>query len=150
MVLADTLHLAGGEKPRLIVDYATLTGACIGALGTRMSGALTNRSQWISTLINAGGKSGERVWPFPIPDDYADLLKSDVADIKQCTVESEADQMLAALFLQRFVPKDIGWVHIDLASGNNKGGLAHIPSDVTGFGVRLTLSLLLDEKLGSA
>jgi leucyl aminopeptidase len=147
MVLADALHLAGREKPRLIVDYATLTGACIGALGTRMSGALTNRSQWIPTLIKAGEKSGERVWPFPIPDDYAELLKSDVADIKQCTVEGEADQMLAALFLQRFVPKEIGWVHVDLASGNNKGGLAHIPSDITGFGVRLTLSLLLDEKI---
>jgi leucyl aminopeptidase len=147
MVLADTLHLAAREKPKLILDYATLTGACIGALGTRMSGVLTNRVEWLATLIRAGETSGERVWPFPLSDDYAELLKSDIADIKQCTVESEADQILAALFLRRFVPKETGWVHIDLASGNNKGGLAHIPSDITGFGVRLTLGLLLDERI---
>lgn len=142
MVLADALHFAAAEKPRLVIDYATLTGACIGALGTRMSGVLTNRAQWIGDLIQAGESSGERVWPFPLPDDYAELLKSDVADIKQCTLEGEADQMLAALFLKRFVPDDIAWVHLDLAAGNNKGGLAHIPSDITGFGVRFTLELL--------
>jgi leucyl aminopeptidase len=142
MILADALHLAAREKPRLIIDYATLTGACIGALGTRMSGALTNRAQWTNELIQAGEQSGERVWPFPLPDDYAELLKSDIADIKQCTLEGEADQMLAALFLKRFVPDDIAWVHLDLAAGNNKGGLAHIPSDITGFGVRFTLALL--------
>ncbi len=147
MVLADTLHLAARDKPKLMIDYATLTGACIGALGTRMSGVLTNRAPWVTTLIRAGEESGERVWPFPLPEDYDDLLKSDIADIKQCTVESEADQILAALFLRRFVPKDIPWVHVDLASGNNKGGLAHIPSDVTGFGVRFTLNLLLAQSL---
>lgn len=147
MVLADTLTLAARTKPRLIIDYATLTGSCIGALGTRMSGAMTNRREWLSTLIDAGEASGERVWPFPLPTDYDELLKSDIADVKQCTVDSDADQILAALFLQRFVPKNTGWVHIDLASGNNKGGLAHVPTDVTGFGVRFTLSLLLDRKL---
>ena len=149
MVLADTLTLAARAKPRLIIDYATLTGSCIGALGTRMSGVLTNRRQWLSALIDAGEDSGERVWPFPLANDYDELLKSDIADVKQCTVESDADQILAALFLQRFVPKDIGWVHVDLASGNNKGGLAHVPTDITGFGVRFALSLLLDRKLGA-
>jgi leucyl aminopeptidase len=147
MVLADTLTLAARTKPRVIIDYATLTGSCIGALGTRMSGAMTNRREWLSPLIDAGEASGERVWPFPLPNDYDELLKSDIADVKQCTVDSDADQILAALFLQRFVPKKTGWVHIDLASGNNKGGLAHIPTDVTGFGVRFTLNLLLDRKL---
>jgi leucyl aminopeptidase len=146
MVLADTLTLAARARPRMIVDFATLTGACIGALGTRMSGVLTNRGEWLKPLIDAGETSGERVWPFPLPADYDDLLKSDIADVKQCTVESEADQILAALFLQRFVPKHVGWVHVDLASGNNKGGLAHIPTDVTGFGVRFMLNLLQDRK----
>ena len=122
MVLADTLTLAARAKPRLIIDYATLTGSCIGALGTRMSGVLTNRRDWLATLIDAGEASGERVWPFPLPDDYDELLKSDIADVKQCTVDSEADHILAALFLQRFVPKDIGWVHVDLAVGNRRPG----------------------------
>jgi len=142
MILADTLHLAGRGKPRLIVDFATLTGACIGALGTRMSGVLTNRSGWIAPLIEAGEASGERVWPFPLPEDYGELLKSDVADIKQCTIESDADQILAGLFLKRFVPQDTAWVHVDLAAANNKGGLADVPTDVTGFGVRFALELL--------
>lgn len=145
MVLADTLTLAARAKPRLIFDYATLTGSCIGALGTRMSGVLTNRRDWLSTLIDSGEASGERVWPFPLPDDYDELLKSDIADVKQCTVDSEADHILAALFLRRFVPKDISWVHVDLAAGNNKGGLAHVPTDVTGFGVRFTLDFLLNQ-----
>jgi leucyl aminopeptidase len=149
MVLADTLTLAARANPRLIIDYATLTGSCIGALGTRMSGVLTNRRDWISTLIDAGEASGERVWPFPLPPDYDELLKSDIADVKQCTVDGNADHILAALFLRRFVPKQIGWVHVDLASGNNKGGLAHIPTDVTGFGVRVALNLLLDRKLST-
>lgn len=148
MVLADTLTLAARARPEILVDYATLTGACIGALGTRMSGALTNRSDWLPALIAAGEESGERIWPFPLPDDYDELLKSDIADVKQCTVEGEADHILAALFLRRFVPKNVGWVHVDLAAGNNKGGLAHVPTDVTGFGVRFTLSLLLDRRIG--
>jgi leucyl aminopeptidase len=149
MVLADTLTLAARLRPRVIIGYATLTGSCIGAVGTRMSGAATNRPQWLSTLIDAGAESGERIWPFPLPSDYNELLKSDVADVKQCTVEGEADHILAALFLQRFFPKEIAWVHVDLAAGNNKGGLAHIPTDVTGFGVRFTLSLLLDHKVAA-
>jgi len=144
MVLADTLYLASQRKPKLLIDYATLTGACIGALGTRMSGALTNRPGLIPTLIKAGEESGERVWPFPLPGDYAEALKSDIADIKQCILENDADQILAALFLQKFLVNDPDWVHIDLAAANHKGGLAHVPTDVTGFGVRLTLNLLLD------
>lgn len=87
------------------------------------------------------------MWPFPLPEDYEDLLKSDVADVKQCTIESEADQILAGLFLHRFVPNDIPWVHLDLAAGNHKGALAHIPSDVTGFGVRFTLKFLRDREI---
>lgn len=148
MILADTLTLASRAKPKLVIDYATLTGACIGALSTRMSGALTNRAELIPALIAAGEASGERVWPFPLPDDYKDALKSDVADIKQCTLDNDADQILAAVFLKQFLTNDPDWVHVDLAAGNHKGGLAHIPSDITGFGVRLTLSLLLDRKLG--
>jgi len=147
MVLADTLHFASSEKPRVVIDYATLTGACIGALSTRLSGAFTNRPKLIPVLQQAGEESGERVWPFPLPDDFRESLKSDVADIKQCTLDNDADHILAALFLKRFLANDPDWVHVDLASGNHKGGLAHVPTDITGFGVRLTLNLLLDQKI---
>ena len=147
MVLADTLYFASQAKPKLLIDYATLTGACIGALSTRMSGAFTNRAALIPTLIKAGEESGERVWPFPLYQDFNKPLKSDVADTKQCTLDNDADHILAAAFLKKFLVDDPVWVHIDLAAGNRKGGLAHIPSDVTGFGVRFTLNLLLDQKI---
>jgi len=147
MVLADTLYFASQQKPKLIIDYATLTGACVGALSTRMSGTLTNREKLVSVLIEAGNTSGERVWPFPLPKDFEDALKSDIADIKQCTLDSDADHILAATFLKKFLENDPDWVHVDLSSGNHKGGLAHIPTDITGFGVRFTLNLLLDQKI---
>lgn len=146
MILADTLYFASKEKPKLIVDYATLTGACIGALSTRMSGALTNREGLVPVLIRAGQESGERVWPFPLPNDYEEALKSDIADIKQCTLDNDADHILATTFLKNFLANDCDWVHVDLSAGNHKGGLAHIPTDITGFGVRFTLNLLLDQK----
>lgn len=150
MVLADTLTLAARTKPRLIIDYATLTGACVYALGTRYSGLATNRPDWWPLLIEAGRRSGERVWPFPLDPDYDDELKSDLADVKQCTLEGEADHILAASFLQRFAGKQAAWIHLDLSAGRHKGGLAHIPTDVTGFGVRYTLALLLDGLLPEA
>lgn len=147
MVLADTLHFAARAKPRLIMDYATLTGACVGALSTRMSGAVTNRMEFVPTVIEAGWESGERVWPFPLEKDFDQALKSTIADLKQCTLDGEADQILAASFLRKFIDGDLPWVHVDLSSGNHKGGLAHIPTDITGFGVRFSLNLLLDQKL---
>jgi leucyl aminopeptidase len=147
MVLADTLTLASREKPKLIVDYATLTGSCIAALSTRLSGVMTNREALIPKLIEAGRESGERVWPFPLYDDFDKSLKSEVADTRQCTLDSEADQILGAMFLKKFLVGEPDWVHVDLASGNHKGGLAHVPTDVTGFGVRFTLSLVLDQKV---
>jgi len=147
MVLADTLHFASLARPAAIIDYATLTGACVAALSTRLSGAFTNRDEWLTKLIKAGEASGERIWPFPLYKDYGEALKSKVADLKQCTLDNDADHILATMFLQNFIDKQIGWVHIDLAAGNHKGGLAHIPSDTTGFGVRLTLELLLNQKI---
>ncbi|MDR2877583.1 MAG: leucyl aminopeptidase family protein [Chromatiales bacterium] len=146
MVLADTLALASREEPALIIDYATLTGSCVAALGTAYSGAITNRDALREEIIAAGRASGERVWPFPFDPDYDKALESRIADIKQCTLDSEADHILAARFLSRFVG-ETPWVHIDLSAGNHKGGLAHIPTDVTGFGVRFTLNLLLDRKV---
>ncbi len=142
MVLADTLALAAREKPSVIIDYATLTGACVAALTERYSGVFSNRWAANALLHDAGAASGERVWPFPMDEDYDELLKSDVADIKQCAVENAGDHILGARFLSRFVPKTIPWVHVDLSAGQHKGGLAHVPTDITGFGVRLTLELL--------
>jgi len=147
MVLADTLIMASDRKPSLIIDFATLTGACVYSVGTGYSGVFTNREKFIKDLIENGKACGERVWPFPMDEDYETALKSDIADIKQCALEGNADHILAARFLKRFVKNDIPWIHMDLSSSRNKGGLGHIPTDTTGFGVRYTLNLLFSGKI---
>ena len=147
LVLADTLAIASRRKPGLIIDYATLTGACVHALGTTYSGVFSNREHYLPLLIDAGIDSGERVWPFPMDEDYDKALESKVADIKQCSQKGGVDHILAARFLQRFIQHDVPWIHIDLSAGNNKGGLAHVPTDTTGFGIRYTMNLLLDKKI---
>lgn len=144
MALADTLVLAGREKPALMIDYATLTGTCISALTERYSGVFTNRPALTPPLLAAGKNSGERIWPFPMDEDFDEDIKSSVADVLQCSPESAGDHILAARFLQRFVPQATPWLHVDLSSAWRKQGLAHVPGGVTGFGVRLTLDLLLD------
>ena len=142
MVLADTLTLASREHPLAVFDFATLTGSCVGALSTRYSGVFTNQEDWLMPLIQAGKDSGERVWPFPMDADYDDQIKSDVADIQQCNPGKSSDHIDAARFLSRFVESGVRWVHVDLSADHHKGGLAHVPTDVTGFGVRLTQRLL--------
>jgi leucyl aminopeptidase len=142
MVLADTLALASREKPGVIIDYATLTGSCVAALTERYSGVFANRATANALLQQAGVASGERVWPFPMDDDFDELLKSDIADVKQCSAENAGDHILGARFLSRFVSKETPWIHVDLSAGQHKGGLAHVSTDITGFGVRLTVELL--------
>ncbi|MCL4720479.1 MAG: leucyl aminopeptidase family protein [Gammaproteobacteria bacterium] len=144
MVLADTLALAATRKPALILDFATLTGACVHALSERYSGVFTNRETLNDLLVRAGRDCGERVWPFPNDEDFDDDLKSKVADVAQCATAGEADHILAARFLQRFVPDAIPWIHMDLGAVMRKDGLGQMPGGFTGFGLRYALALLLD------
>jgi leucyl aminopeptidase len=153
MLLADTLALAGRTRPRLILDYATLTGACVTALSERYAGVFTNRPGLRDLIEGAGAASGERVWTFPMDDDYDSDLESRVADVLQCAVDGKGDHILAARFLKRFVPEAVPWAHVDLAASQRSGGLGHVTTDITGFGVRYSLNLLLDSgiltRLGS-
>jgi len=114
LLLADTLTLASRHastirglddslSPKLVLDFATLTGTCITSLSNRYIGAFTNRPNLISSIISSSDISGERIWPFPLDDDYDDDLKSDIADILQCKVSTEADHIYAAAFLKKFV-----------------------------------------------
>jgi leucyl aminopeptidase len=143
MVLADTLALAARGKPRLIMDFATLTGSCVHALTERYSGVFSNRVEWLQLLTSAGGDSGERVWPFPLDEDFDSDIESRIADVRQCAVDGAGDHILATRFLRRFVPETIPWVHVDLAAATRKEGLAHVPSEITGFGARFALQWLL-------
>jgi leucyl aminopeptidase len=147
MVLADALVMAAEDKPEFILDYATLTGACLNAVTTRYSGVFTNRSEMHPLLKRAGRDSGERVWPFPIGKEFLEDLNSDTADIKQCSPGGGGDHILAASFLQEFVDSKIPWVHMDLSSCSRKGGLGHIPTEITGFGVRYTMHLIIEKDI---
>lgn len=149
MALADTLVLAAKKNPVLIVDFATLTGACVTAVTDRQSGVFTNRATCHAQLIRVGSSSGERVWPFPIDEEFDEALNSKVADLIQCSPDGSGDHILAARFLSHFVPDTIPWIHVDLSSAMRSGGLGLAPTQVTGFGPRFTLSLLdeLDELL---
>ncbi len=142
MVLADTFTLASRAKPDLLIDFATLTGSMAVALGARYSGVLGNREALLQQAVQAGQQCGERLCAFPMDDDYEPALDSKVADIKQCTLDGEADHILAARFLKRFLEHDVPWLHVDLSSSRCEGGLGSVASDVTGFGVGWGLRML--------
>jgi leucyl aminopeptidase len=141
MVLADALTLASRAKPDLILDFATLTGSMHVALGARYSGVFATSDALSRAAVDAGTVSGERVCPFPLDEDYDEALESTIADVKQCTLEGEADHILAARFLRRFTGGR-PWVHMDLSGSSCKGGLGAVASDVTGFGVGWGLAFL--------
>jgi leucyl aminopeptidase len=112
-----------------------------------MSGVFTNRARLVSALLEAGRLSGERVWNFPFEEDFDADIESKVADVVQCAVEGKGDHILATRFLSRFVPADTPWAHVDLAAATRTGGLAHVGTDVTGFGVRFALELIFGQKV---
>jgi len=147
LALADALVMASREGPGFIIDYATLTGSCIAGITERYSGVFSNRTALHPVLKRAGRDSGERVWPFPIGDEFVAGLKSDTADLIQCRSSGGGDHIYAASFLGEFVDRKIPWVHVDLSASSHKGGLAHIPTEITGFGVRFTMNLLIEQKV---
>lgn len=145
MVLADTLTLASRQKPSVMIDFATLTGTMMTALGDRYSGVLGNDPAILCKAVGIGAKVGERVCAFPFDEDYDEEIESSIADIKQCTLDGGADHVHAARFLSKFIENDIPWLHIDLSSYNRKGGLGAVASDVNGFGVALTLQFIREQ-----
>ncbi len=142
MALADTLVMASKEKPNLIIDFATLTGAVIRAIDTQRSGVFSNSEKLVQIAREAGDDTGERVWNFPIGGDYLKRLESEYADIMQCASGNNADHIYAATFLSQFIENDCPWLHVDLASESNKGGLGLSARDITGYGVRLGAEVL--------
>ncbi len=150
MALCDTLHFASQQNPLFMIDYATLTGACVNAVTDRYSGAFSNHEQLNAVITNAGRSSGERAWPFPMDADFDEMIESKYADVLQCPHSGKGDHIAAARFLSRFVDARIPWVHIDLSCAVKRGGLGHIGTDTIGLGVRLTTHLLIDQQAHSA
>ncbi|HSB83610.1 MAG TPA: leucyl aminopeptidase, partial [Nitrosarchaeum sp.] len=146
IILADALSF--GEKqysPKAIIDFATLTGACIIALGTNVAGMISNNDMLTQKIKESSKRTTEEVWELPLNDDYIDMVKSEVADMKNVGIGRAAGTITAAAFLRNAIG-NTPWVHIDIA------GVAwtqiatkdkpYNPKGATGFGVRLILDYL--------
>ena len=136
LTLADALTYASNLKPNTIIDLATLTGACLIALGNDVAGMWSNNDQLASELLESSLKKGEGLWRMPLQKSYKDGLKSHIADMKN-TGPRAGGSITAALFLEEFFDSNINWAHIDIAgtcwTDKNKG---LNPSGATGYGVR--------------
>jgi leucyl aminopeptidase len=141
MILGDALHYASKLKPDHLLDYATLTGACVVALGSEASGLFTANDELAQKLIEAGEKVGERLWRLPEWDDYKDLIRSEWADMKN-SGGRWGGAITAALFLKEFVDCP-SWAHLDIAgTAYMEHETAREPRGATGAGVRMTIAFL--------
>ncbi|MFO7765969.1 MAG: leucyl aminopeptidase [Pelovirga sp.] len=144
LILADALTYVARYQPRAVIDLATLTGACIIALGNQAAAILGNNDSLIDKLLKAGQHSGERLWQLPLWKEYASQIKSDFADIKN-TGGRPAGTITAAAFLQKFADQ-YNWAHLDIAGmAWEDKGKADTPRGGTGFGVRLLIEYLRTE-----
>jgi leucyl aminopeptidase len=141
LILADALTYAERFRPACVIDLATLTGACIVALGYQAAAVLGTDQDLINRLIACGERSGDRLWQLPLWDEYCELVESEVADVKNSTGRP-AGTITAAAFLKKFAPQ-VPWAHIDIAgpAWEEKGRPCH-PKGGTGFGVRLLIRFL--------
>ncbi|MEX2202916.1 MAG: hypothetical protein WD965_02395, partial [Actinomycetota bacterium] len=144
LVLADSLAYLAEKKPRAIIDTATLTGACMVALGEEVWGAMGNDRQLIRDVLAAGDAVGEPGWELPMYEPYRKLIDSDVADIKNIG-KRYGGAITAAMFLREFVG-DIPWVHLDIAGpafAERTGD--YWPRGATGVPVRTLVRYVLNE-----
>ena len=143
LTLADALLYACEQKPDAVVDLATLTGACVIALGDEMAGLWSNNDDLAEALDAAAQTGGEGLWRMPLRQSYRDGLKSLLADMKN-TGPRPGGSITAALFLKEFVAKDTAWAHIDIAGPvwSDKGKGVN-PAGATGYGVRTLVNWVL-------
>lgn len=141
LILADALCYAGRYKPQAVVDLATLTGACVIALGNVASGLMGNNTDLNLKIVEAGNRSYDRVVELPLWEEYEELIKSDIADVKNSGGRA-AGTITAGLFLQHFVD-GFPWAHIDIAgTGMTSKASGYINKGGTGAGVRLLVDML--------
>ncbi len=144
LILADALAYARSKKPEAIIDLATLTGACVIALGTHATGLVTNNVELGAKVRDAGESAGEKVWELPLWTEYSEQIKSRVADMKN-TGGRAGGTITAAALLAKFV-EDSHWAHLDIAgtawTQESSAERSFIPKGATGVGVRLLIELL--------
>jgi leucyl aminopeptidase len=140
LVLSDCLVHAREQGAERLVDLATLTGACVVALGSTYAGLMANDEDWGDAVFEASKSSGELAWRLPLHEEYADAIKSRYADIMNAVEVRKAGAITAAEFLARFAG-DTPWVHLDIAGMAWDSGKAYAPKGGNGFGVRLLVQL---------
>ena len=146
LILADGLAYAMRYKPAALIDIATLTGACVVALGQFAIGMFGTDQALKEQIRKSGQKAGERVWEMPLWEEYFEQLKSDVADMRNIGGRG-GGMITAALFLSKFVG-DCPWVHLDIASTDwSERERAYVPKGPTAIGTRLLLQYLIDRSL---
>ncbi len=146
LILSDGLAYATRYKPAALIDIATLTGACVVALGQFAVGMFGNDDKLKEQVRKAGLRAGERVWEMPLWDEYFEQLKSDVADMRNIGGRG-GGMITAALFLSKFVG-DCPWIHLDIASTDwSERERAYLPKGPTGIGTRLLIQYLIDRTL---
>ncbi|MGZ4650784.1 MAG: leucyl aminopeptidase, partial [Kineosporiaceae bacterium] len=150
LVLADAIARASEDKPDLIVDAATLTGAQLVALGSRTSAIMANDDAVREHLFDAATRAGEQMWPMPLPDELRKSMDSDVADIANMG-DKYGGMLVAGLFLRDFVGDGLRWAHLDIAGPafNESAPHGYTPKGGTGAGVR-TLVLLAEDLANGA
>jgi leucyl aminopeptidase len=140
LILADALSLASDEKPAAVIDLATLTGACMVALGEKIAGLMGNDDAWVGQVRDAADRAGEPVWHLPLPPEYRKQLESEVADLKNIG-GSYGGALTAGLFLQEFVD-GAPWVHLDIAGpARASANDGYLVKGGTGYGVRTLVEL---------
>jgi len=141
LILADALALAAAEKPDYMINLATLTGACMTALGTQVGGIFSNHQQLAESLLRSSQEAGEKLWQLPLVKEYKELIKSSVADMKNIG-GAHGGAITAALILQEFVGTT-PWAHLDIAGpAFAESDNALCPKGGTGFGVRTLIKFL--------
>lgn len=143
LVLCDAIHYAKTQyEPDAIIDLATLTGACVVALGSWTSGLFSNHEALTESIRRAGNAVGERAWPMPMADEHRDEMRSQIADLKNVSGSRDGGASTAAAFLSNFVG-DTPWAHLDIAGTayTSKPGACQ-PHGATGVGVRLVTEVL--------
>ena len=142
LILADALSLAAEKKPEMIIDLATLTGACMVALGDKIAGVMSNDEAVSANVLAAAKRAGEAMWPLPLPKQYRKLIDSEIADMKNIGTGGYGGALTAGLFLEEFVA-GVPWAHLDIAGparANADDGYTRRGG--SGFGVRTLIELV--------
>jgi leucyl aminopeptidase len=150
LVLADALARSAEDSPDVVVDVATLTGAQVVALGTRISAVMANDDALRDAVVASAGRAGEAMWPMPLPAELRKGLDSAVADLANVSGDRSGGMLVAGLFLREFVPAGVRWAHLDIAGPSFNDGQPHgyTPKGGTGAATRALVQIALDAAEG--